>query len=181
MKARKNYRHYVMKARNLIGEVEAYQAKIAEMALKATKDKKHTITDFARDIEIPRKTLDTWVKTYERVIVRAGVKKPDAVTWAKANKVHKYLMARNKDQDGRIKKYLPKRKLLKMINEVNDPDRNQYLLIDRSLSSAKHIAYTVKKADLSKVSPELLRSLLESLGEAAEYVHNYLSMEKKAS
>lgn len=175
-----NYKGYVMRARKLIKEAESYQFKIAEMAISACKESEKSIADFARDIEIPRRTLAQWVQIYKEVIEKLGLQKPTSTDWAKAAKVHKYMM-NEKKRDGRIKKNLPKRKVVQLFKKIDDPERNQFLLLDRALSSAKHICHIVKTTNLEKVQDTQLIELLYSLNEASSHVNEFLIQNRKAS
>ena len=177
-----SYKSYVLKARKLISEVESYQYKIAEMAILACENKKHSLADFARDIEVPRRTVLTWVHIYKQVIEKLGIKNPTATDWAKAAKVHKFIMNEKKrEKDGRTKTHLPKRRVVQLFNKVDDPEQNQFLEIDRALSSSKHIEFKIKSLNLDKAPRNHLLELMYSLSGAASYLNNFLIQEKKAS
>ena len=75
-------------------KIELYQAKIAKIAIKVCtirhggiSDKYYTLSDFARDTGINRKTLSQWVRIYEHILKKIEITEPNKKEWESARKV----------------------------------------------------------------------------------------------
>lgn len=174
------YRGYVKEAKKLIGTVDSYQFKIAEMAIKACENSQNSVADFARDVGIPERTLQNWTQVYRNVIKKIGRTKVSARDWAAACKVNDLL--REEENAGESHKgRLPKRKVIQLFKKVTDPKANQFLAINRAAASAKSIKFTLDNTDLSKVSRESLKALMYRLNESSVFLNEYLLEDKVAS
>jgi hypothetical protein len=76
-----DYKDYVSRARFLIETIECYQAEIAYIATQVCKithggrhsSESYTISKFAKDIGVNRKTLSGWISIYRNVLLKVGI------------------------------------------------------------------------------------------------------------
>lgn len=101
MRKNTEYEQYVKMGRDLVGQIECYQAQIAFYATKVceikhggrTRSTVYTLSKYATDIGINRKTLSEWVAVYRNVIQKLGkeAKEVTSKDWSVANRVQNLL------------------------------------------------------------------------------------------
>jgi hypothetical protein len=97
----KEYLSLVAKGKSLLKTVVCYQATLAAYTLKVCTishggragSKFYTLTDYAKDLGMNKKTLSEWVSTYKIVIKTVGLNNNNCTMkdWEAANRVMKFL------------------------------------------------------------------------------------------
>jgi hypothetical protein len=88
---------YIRAGKSAVSSMKCYQALVASYAIRVCKirhggksvEKIYTLTDYANDIGLVPKTLQSWTLIYRKVFVHIGIK-PEDITpddWKKASKI----------------------------------------------------------------------------------------------
>lgn len=169
MKHDEKYLKLVNEAKCLIQKIEAYQSKIAKLAVAAC-DIRHggkstnlyTLRDFAKDTGLPYKTLQNWVRVYRNVILRLPKEKQShsAKTWSKAVKTQSILKNQKKASNSRSglkgkmnnPAFSPSNEDIEaLFDNVDDPNNfsSKFLNI---YASQKHLSHCLKELDPMSVT-----------------------------
>jgi len=176
--------------------MEAYQHKIAEMALAVCQirhggpsDKYYTLSDFADDIKVNRKTLSNWVAVYRDVLLKCDIKKPTPDQWKTASKVEKTLKTQRTVDNAKsgtprslkpYRKDIPKEQIKTLFNEIESNISDPYL-IDRIFSSVRYNKGKLEGIDLSKCDEKKLIHIMMMLDQASDYINDYLTTKEESA
>lgn len=188
-----SYSDYVKLGKDLVQSIEAYQVKIAEYATKVC-DIRHggistnyyTITDYAKDIGIPYKTLQNWVRVYRNVCVKVDKKIETKKDWEMARKTNDVLTmditVENKKENTPKKirlRDIPKNKVQKTFDTLCEDEKPFLMEFNRILKSTKYTHGLIKVRDLNLISEDSLIHLMELLDNTSDLINNYLTDKKK--
>lgn len=177
----KKYDALVVEAKRLLKNAEACKYRVAQMALEVC-DIRHggrsegyyTITDFARDIKIKRRTLARWVHIYRDVLLRTGIKNPTPGQWASAYKVSKAIKAqvtvdnRTKNRVGsKAHKFdrIPNRLIKGAFKIVNAKKDSQEVRQERVYSASKSLLHNVELLNVSRCDQDWLNEVKKIIHE----------------
>jgi hypothetical protein len=192
------YDQYVKMGRELVNSINAYQAQIAYYATKVCeishggikRSTVYTLSKYAADIGVNRKTLSEWVSVYRNVIAKIDID-PEKVSkkdWSVAQRVQTIFnqekrveQAMNgtsgKKQRGTRKDVTPERVKDLFKQEYDGPsfqkelyEWDQYVIF---------IKNKLLSRDLSKVSTSSLISLKENLDKASDQILKHLTKGSK--
>jgi DNA-binding XRE family transcriptional regulator len=195
------YQDYVREGKKIVHAREVYQATLAWMALQVVTIKHggrgythYTLTEYARDIGVHRKTLNEWTHVYRNVIQRLDLD-PSKVTsdqWRIATRVSNLLrdekrqiqeasgQKRRKGRGWNFNVLIPQERIRDLFNaEMNG--RSAQAEINGFCDSIIHIKNKLRRMELSTVSDVSLRSLKKNLDEASSEIINYLLNHKGVS
>jgi hypothetical protein len=175
--------------------MESYQHKIAEMALEVCQIKHggnstgfYTLTNFADDIGINRKTLSGWVAIYRDILLKCRINTPTQKDWSDASKVERVLKS-----EGRIenkKKGAPRAKnayvknmdekvVLELFEKFQKEDEDEEYELGKILSSSRHNNFKLKELDLYACDQAKISELLEILNESISLLGKSKKFNKK--
>jgi hypothetical protein len=199
-KALQEYLSYVSLAKGLLSEIKSHQAKIAFYATKVceikhggrTASSVYTISKFAEDIGMNRKTLSEWISIYKNVIVKLG-KEASEVSgkdWQAARRVQNIINEQlrtdqalagvaGKKERGSRKNASPE-VIKDMFNQnYNGPsfqkefhDWNDYMIT---------IKNKVRSRDLSQISVSSLISMKETADALSEHILKQLTRKEPST
>jgi hypothetical protein len=169
----------VNRAKKLLREIETHQAEIAKLALQVCTIRHggrsngfYTITDFARDIGIERKTLSHWVSIYRDILSRIDIAEPTKEEWSAGGKALRLLnsaktIENSLDGTPRVKKRklsdAPVAELKGLFQRIQDRPEGDIVKIDRLYRSAKHFRSISEEIPPGRSDLEKLRSIWENL------------------
>jgi hypothetical protein len=187
-KASEEYCFLVNEARKLLEAIDCYQIKIAAMAVKACQIKHggksanlYTLTDFANDIGMSRKTLSEWTLVYKNVISKLDIPNQDFTKkdWEASYRVFELLRnekrsvqqimgTKSKKTSGHISD-LSKERIKDLFNQNYEKKTFDSELLECSRLVAG-IKNKLSSRDLSTVSISALVSLKENLDNASDVI-----------
>lgn len=191
----KTYAEYVAEAIDIREQLACYQARIAEIVTKVCEirhggksDGYYTITDFAKDTGFNTRTLSEWVHIYKHVLVKIGVTKPTPKEWTTASYAVRCMknninvenkISGNVGKSGKHRQDIPAVEVEKIYSAIANDDSNSIVKLDRIFNNSKYISNSITKVDLGVFTKEKLLEILTNLDEAADFINNYLTREKK--
>lgn len=182
--------------RQLEKKIEAHQVSICKLAVSVC-DIRHggisknlyTITDFANDIGMHKKTLQNWLACYRGVVekLEEGVFEESDKDWSAARKTQRDINERQRSarRDAGLTgtRQKPVTVSPAIINDTfkkykNDekPFVNEYR---HALASEKHLKHLLKHRDMSLVSDSQWIELMEILDENSDKINQYLTKKRK--
>lgn len=191
----KTYQEYVALGKAVIEQVNDRQMKICSYALKVCTIRHggrsngyYTITDYARDIGMSRKTLSEWLGIYRNVIEKLSEKQMETLSWSQAMRTNQYLGGQNtidnklngnqRSKVGTKKSFTPDR-----VQKMHDSILNEKPFVGEFLSIVKqmnHAKTVLTKRDLSIIQESHLSHLMEILDECSDVINDYLTKARKA-
>lgn len=188
---RLSYQEYVNRAKNLLGQIDAYQAKIAQMAMEVCEirhggksDAYYTLTDFANDIGINRKTLSSWVHTYRDVLLKSDIRVPSDKDWSNALLVSRFLKTEreiiNKEDNSSgskkaFKKSIPKERVKEIFTKVSNGEFEEIRIIESIYSTSRYFKNVFGNIDFSKCDRKKLLQIMENLDRVSDAINEYLT------
>lgn len=183
------YEKYVIHGKNvaerlksLENSVHACQVEIARLALKVCEIRHggisndlYTITRFADDIGINRKTVSNWTLVHRGVIEKIGIDEVSAEDWSAAMATTKLLKnertainASNNDIGGKQlrNRDIPDEVVRDIFTKIRNDKNTPILKFDRIYSQAKHLRSMIRDTDLSECSLSKMESVESFLAEA---------------
>ena len=196
-KSLKSYDDYVRAGRALIKNIVCHQARIAYYSIKICTIRHggiskgvYTISDYASDIGMNKKTLQEWTLVYRRVIQHLDKKLEDITEkdWKVASRV-----AWIQDQDNRLdnrEKGTPRKMVaskpvqktpeqIKQVFKENYEEKSfKYEAVDWSRSIMR-IKNLLLKRDLSLPDERTLEEIMENCDQMSDHINDYLTKAKK--
>lgn len=163
--------------------------KVCEIRHGGRSDKYYTMSDFADDIGVNRKTLQQWVHTYRDILLKCDLGEPTPKQWADAAKVEK-LLKNTRTIDNKLagksgtrhsyRKDIPRSTIRQLFKEVSEDKDNTLFKVNRGLNQAKHVRSIIKTIDMNKIDPKFLESMMEILDETSDMINDFLTNKRKA-
>lgn len=195
-----SYEYYVKEGKKLLHATEVYQVMIAYYAScvceikHGGKSKGYTLSQYAEDIGMHRKTLSDWSYTYRHVIEKLGMD-PSNVTqeeWSVAKRVSSLLrnekkaiqdasgMKRRKGRGWNFSVLIPGERVRDMFN-AESMGRSAQSKIHSYTDTVIGMKNMLRRMHLDSVSTASLRSLKKNLDEASSELTTYLLENKGVS
>lgn len=191
----KDYQNYVVLGKAELKQIQGHQRKIAEYALKVCTIRHggksgdlYTLTRYADDLGVNRKTLQNWVQIYKNVILKLDADKKEKASWKAASSVNQILKedrTLNNQINNRIqgskeayKQGVPDERVKKLYDQVVEgkPFETEFITI---MQAAKNIRNVLSKRDLNIITDEKLTLLMGILDESSDSINNHLTKKKK--
>lgn len=191
------YEDYVEMGKELVKRTEAYQARIAFYACRVCQirhggrsDKFYTLTDYAKDIGVPHKSLQQWTLTYRNVIERLDIP-VDNITkevWKIANRVNDNLSWRNRRDNHdnktprtalKYKREIPVSEVHRMYKEESGGDGSFESELRGWGQYVRLIKNKIFKRDLTLGHPGNLLELMNMMDDISDHINNFLTKLKK--
>lgn len=192
---KKTYSECVIAAKDMLKRIEAYQVKIAECAISAC-DIRHggisggyyTIKDFAQDIGMAYKTLQSWVQIYRNVIEKIDDKIDTDKKWQDVRKTNDIISIQTTAQNAiekttnrRRNIHCPAEKVQKIYTSLQDDEKPFVLELTRITQSSKYALNVIGKRDLNIADDNDLAQLMATLDKASDIINDHLTKKKKAA
>ncbi len=193
------YADYVSMGKEIVKRVDVYQARLAFYACRVCQirhgghsDGYYTITDYANDLGINKKSLQQWTLTYRNVIQKLEIPL-DKITkdvWRTANRVNDNLTWKNRlenKEDGTPRKRLghkpnmPKEKIQKMYDEEEGEEPSFISELRVWTCSIRNIKNTITKRDLNLAHEGNLLELMNMMDEISDKINAFLTKKKKSA
>lgn len=184
------YQELVESAKNIMLQIECYQAEIARLALeaceiirggfKAEHESKYTLKDFATDTGVEYGALRNWVQVYRDVLVKVDLPKPTKKEWEKGQKTlvaMKDLVEEKTLRRGGYKSNIPKAQVKELYREISE-NPEESMAAHNALRYANMIRSTLAKIDLNTQNAALLSQLLNTLNPVTTKVADHLTKKK---
>lgn len=188
-----SYREYVRLGKEMLSTVRCYQVQIAFYATQVCTinhggpvgRQLYTLTDYANDIGVNRKTLSQWTLVYRCVIEKLDIDLNDVTVhdWDVATKVLNHLKSEKqaineaigtiKAKDKGWKINTPKAKIRGMFNRFQK-GRPVEAEVHSWTDAVIGIKNKLNNKDLSRASTDSLMLLKKNLDKASENITNYL-------
>lgn len=188
------YEKYVELGKKLVEETNDKQMKICSYAMKVCTIRHggrsggfYTMTDYARDIGLKRKTLSEWMLIYRNVILKLTDKQRETMTWKQASKTHEAMAAQNsidnvikgkpRHKTGVKKSFTPTR-----VQKIHEELMNEKPFVGEFLGIVKQVNYAkgiLSKRDLSIIQDNHLIHLMQLLDNCSDLINDYLTEKKK--
>lgn len=193
MEEKLEYDELVKLGKELYSKVEMYQVKISEYAVAAC-DIRHggistglyTLKDYARDIEMPYKTLQNWVQIYRNVVQKLDCKVVTLSDWQKVRKTNDIISiettAKNKAEGTNRRRRnisCPADRVKSIYNSMQDDEKPFILELTRITQSTKYCDNVLSKRDLNIADDASLIHLMELLDSASDRINNHLTAKAK--
>ncbi len=188
------YQDYVDHARKLLSQIESHQAQIAEIALKVCEIRHggpsegvYTLSRFADDIGLERRTLSNWVALYRDIILKAGIKKPTPEEWAAARITGRILkneatVANKRDGQAKSKgARASDQEILKLFEKVQGDERKNLIRFERLYTAAKNNNHLIETIDLNLFEKERIISVKSYLEESLNLLNSHLFKRERRS
>jgi hypothetical protein len=192
-----NYHDYVAMGRELLKNIDCYQARIAFYACKICMIRHggrstgfYTLTDYAKELNISHNTLSTWTQVYRHVIVRLGIPLEELTkkVWVTATRTQERLSWENRRDNSekgtsrkniKYKPQVPKEKIEKIWKEEEDDKPSFYSEFNGWNKSILHIKLNVVKRDLNLVHEGDISEMMRSLDMISDHLNEFLTKKKK--
>ena len=195
-----DYSYYVTEGKKLLHAVEVHQALISYYAsLVVTikhggRSKGYTLSDYARDIGMHRKTLSEWSLTYRNVISKLDVELSEITQrdWQIATRVSNLLrdekrqiqeasgQQRKKGRGWNFQVLIPSERVRDLFNAERN-GRSAQAEINGYCDTVISIKNKLRRMEMSSVSHASLMRLKKNLDEASNEITNYLMNNKGVS
>lgn len=194
------YKELVDKAKKLYTTMKCYQAKIAKMAIEACEirhggisDGLYTLSKFADQAGIPRKTLGQWTLVYRNVIEKIDISVDDISEdeWKIACRVDRYLEMENRQdnvhkntprKNRRYKDQVPAEKISRLFdkfkNEEISPFQEECHKWNTHILTIKN---NISKRDLNLANEKTLLELMENVDFIGDYINDYLTAKSQGN
>jgi hypothetical protein len=192
-----SYDDFVGMGKELLKRIDSYQARIAFYACKicdirhgGPSGKYYTLTDYARDIGLPQKTLANWTRTYRHVIEKLGIpiEKIDKETWKIAARVDERMSwdvrrINNSNNSPKSKQsYKDKvsiQEVQRLWKEESDDLPSFHSELRRWITNLQAISVNIKKRELSLAHDGDLLELMRLLDDSSDVINDHLTKKKK--
>ena len=174
----REYELLVLAAKKTIGEIENYKLHIADLAIKACNIKLgghltgfYSVSNFADDVGINRKTLSCWIHN-RKIQVELKKKKIKVTDEHELNKVRLVLRADTGNSHGRVNKYSDPRSVVKAYTKnktVNPEDRD----VANMIASLGTIKFRIGSYALSKLDQDNLINVHQLIMEINQTLSNH--------
>ena len=196
MMGRVSYQDYVEAGKKIVKGIACYQAVLAFYACQVCairhggkSDAYYTITDYARDIGITPKTLQSWTLVYRNVIEKIGLM-PEEVTkeqWKIASRVNDNMSYENRSQNrdngtNRQRMSYKKQYPPTFVKELFDKESEGPTFKTELRSwvhSTRLVKNVIQKRDLSLAEANDLKELMEMCDTISDHINDYLSAQRK--
>lgn len=188
------YQFYVTKGREAVMSIECYQVKVAAMATKVceinhggrARSTTYTLSKYANDIGLNRKTLSEWVRIYRAVVSKLDLdietfSKNDWITAGRVmelvteeKRVKQALLGIKKRKQRGVKVELSADKIKELFNQSEAGTGFQGKVYQWT-KTVSYIKGKISEADLSEASLGSLITLKESLDNASDSILRYLT------
>jgi len=183
------YNYYVDLGKGLINKIEGHQVLIAGYAV-AVCDIRHggkssgyyTLTNYAKDIGMNKKTLQNWVQAYRNVVIKLDRPVLTKEEWSAVRRTNDILTMdvtiKNKISGIKGKKKTintPKERVQKIYDEVEIEEKPFTLELTRCLQAAKNIKFLMSTRDISIGEIKPLTALMELLDESSDLINDNLT------
>lgn len=184
------YEGYVTAAKLKLKSIESIQHEIASMAIKVCEIRHggasgeyYTLSQFADDIGVNRKTLSNWVHVYRDILLRLDKPNPTKKEWDAARQTERTLKFENTAKQAaegttqkklNYRKHLPVEKIEKIFNDfvVGKTDIRDLNNLQRQ---SKHLKFLANKIQLSDVDDDILKEIVHNLDCASQMIHKHLN------
>lgn len=191
-----DYKNYVNLAKKELKAIEGHEIRICEYAMQVCTIRHggqsagyYTITDFARDIGMPHKTLSNWLLTYRNVVKKLEKPITTSKEFANARKVESYLREERiiknrineKPVGSRYAQSQPvsEEKVRSIYSQVEHSDRPFEGEFAVMLRGAKHTLNLLQKRELNIIDDDQLEYLMSVLDNASDLLNNHLTRKRK--
>lgn len=186
----------VREAKNMLEAVDQYQYEIAKRCVEVcdirhggkTIEKIYTLSNFADDIGLNRKTLSGWVSAYRHVVIKGDITINNIEDWRNAVRTCNILNRKrgeynkNKGTVGLQTNYkdsLSKEDVLSLYDPLSAGEKPFDAEVLKLLSAAKHINYTLGKRDMNIANTAVLTNLMNELDKASDLINDNLTIRRK--
>ena len=192
----KRGREIVKTIREMDSKIYAHQIDIAKMATAVCNIRHggistniYTIKNYAEDINLAYKTVQSWVSIYRNVAQKLDKKIKTKTEWKHATTTNNLLkherINENKNSGQRpgsrygSKIQVPKEKVRDVFKSVQTGTGQFLRDIIRAHQSSKHVLYTIINGDLGLIHDRELTALMNTLDEASEIINEHLTNKEK--
>lgn len=192
-----SYDDFVGMGKELLKRIDSYQARIAFYACKVC-DIRHggksgpyyTLTDYAKDIGLPQKTLANWTRIYRHVILKLGIDidNVDKKTWKIASRVsermswdvrRENILNEERKAKNMYKEKVKTDEVQRMWDEESNNLPSFHSELRRWITVTRAASSLIKKRDLNLVSEIDLLELMNLCDETSDVINDYLTKKRK--